>query len=182
MKKLMIVLLLSSFGLTGKAMKIDFGSEKDGISWMVINDGVMGGLSQGAVKLTNSSAILTGRISLENNGGFSAFRSSYDAFDLSAYKTVKIRYKLNGMACAFVLDVNRQFYLPNYKSKLPKTDGNWETIQFNLLEFQEEVLGKSTGNRLTKNQFSEIIRIGFITAEKRESDFELEVDWIEFLN
>ena len=34
--------------------RIDFGKQKDGSSWNVVNDGVMGGLSQG-------DAVLNGR-------------------------------------------------------------------------------------------------------------------------
>ena len=50
---------------------------KDGMSWQVVNDGVMGGLSEG--KLTPNLAgtmMFSGMLSLENNGGFSTFRSS----------------------------------------------------------------------------------------------------------
>ena len=56
--------------------KIDFGKKKDGRNWQVVNDGVMGGLSEGEAQLTDDSVVFKGNVSLDNNGGFSSLRSS----------------------------------------------------------------------------------------------------------
>jgi hypothetical protein len=53
-------------------MLIDFTDKKAGHQMNVVNDGVMGGLSQGAIEMTqNDSLLFKGNISLQNNGGFS---------------------------------------------------------------------------------------------------------------
>jgi len=50
----------------------DFTENKDTGNWMVVNDGVMGGLSKGTLTAgENGNAVFKGTISLENNGGFS---------------------------------------------------------------------------------------------------------------
>ena len=52
-------------------IKIDFGKEKGGKYWRVVNDGVIGCLSKGTKKLTANSMLFKGKVSLDNNGGFS---------------------------------------------------------------------------------------------------------------
>ena len=60
-------------------MTFDFGTKNSAASrdWRVINDGVMGGLSQGRALLTEESILFEGEISLENNGGFSSLKSPF---------------------------------------------------------------------------------------------------------
>jgi hypothetical protein len=42
-------------------------------AWFVLNDGVMGGVSQSRILASASTALLfTGNVSLENNGGFAS--------------------------------------------------------------------------------------------------------------
>ncbi len=45
--------------------KIDFGSEKVDGGWYVVNDGVMGGLSQSRIAFTKDAMIFQGNLSLE---------------------------------------------------------------------------------------------------------------------
>ena len=53
----------------------DFSKEVKPVGWLIINDGVMGGLSRGNISMDNeSNGIFWGRVSLENNGGFSLAR------------------------------------------------------------------------------------------------------------
>ena len=78
---LLLILMISS------TQKIDFGNGKDGQSWQVVNDGVMGGRSQGSKMLTENSMVFWGEVSLENNGGFSSL-----IFRISSYRNLK-RYR-----------------------------------------------------------------------------------------
>ena len=78
-------------------MLIDFTDKKAGHQMNVVNDGVMGGLSQGTIEMTqNDSLLFKGNISLQNNGGFSSFRIAGKLWDLSAWKGVEILVKGDG--------------------------------------------------------------------------------------
>ena len=78
-------------------MLIDFTDKKAGHQMNVVNDGVMGGLSQGIIEMTqNDSLLFKGNISLQNNGGFSSFRIAGKLWDLSAWKGVEILVKGDG--------------------------------------------------------------------------------------
>ena len=161
-------------------LKIDFGQSRDGRNWRVINDGVMGGLSQGSAYLTEDGLNFMGRISLDNNGGFASLRSPYRNMDLRSFKEVRIRYRAQGLKLGFRLELNRAFYLPYYKTDLRVSEGEWITESFLLNDFREYRLGKQTGATISDSELARIIRIGFICAEKKEGDFEIEIDFIEF--
>lgn len=173
----MITILLA---LLTQSLLIDFGKEKDGQAWQTINDNVMGGVSQGAHQFNDDCLVFSGKISFENNGGFSSVRSPYGNYDLSSYTKVKIRYKLTGLDMAFTLEKDRPYYMPKYRLLLPKTGDQWKTINVSLIEFKEYILGRKTGHTIPIGILSEIIRMGFINAEKAENKFRLELDYIHF--
>jgi len=176
-------LLVATFIIFGAAlgtMTIDFGSENKETDWYVINDGVMGGLSRSNVSYTADSFVFKGEVSLQNNGGFSSLRSEFSSFDLSNFKTVELRYRATGYNFALNLATSKVWYRPVYRTPIVATDGQWQTKVFNLLDFQEVVVGKATGSSLSSDKLKDIIRLGFITNEKRAGQFLLEVDYIRF--
>lgn len=179
MKLLAVILLVASTNLT--TMNIDFGTTTNQTDWYVINDGVMGGLSQSNVSYTTSSLVFAGQVSLENNGGFSSIRSPFDKYDLSDYSAVQIKYKATGYNFAFNLATSRVWYQPVYRVAIDDSNGQWVTKVFKLSHFNEVVVGKKTGAKLAQAKRNDIIRLGFITSEKRAGQFELEVDYIKFI-
>ena len=157
---------------------INFGTDKES-GWTVVNDGVMGGLSEGAVKYESDCLIFSGNLSLENNGGFSSLRSPLGSYDLSAYNKVQIRCKGSGGTFGFRLKNEDEFYLPYYQVEITPTE-NWETYSFNLSDFSKMRLGKSMPGEIDQKVLKKIIRLGFIKSDKREGNFEFQVDKIEF--
>lgn len=147
---------------------------------MIVNDGVMGGLSRGSVQFTDSSIVFAGNVSLENNGGFTSFRSPYGKYDLSEFNKVEIRYRLEGLNCAVSFDQNTRFWRPNHKMPLPATDGIWMTLEANLYELSQYQMGRETGRRMTKTSAGNTIRLGIITDSKKAGNFQLEIDYIKF--
>ena len=159
-------------------MKIDF-KDNSLRNWYVVNDGVMGGLSKGYISETETGVRFQGVVSLENNGGFSSFRGPTQRYDLSDYNEVTIRYRSTGVKVAFQLSVDQRFYYPNFKIKLPNSE-EWSTKTFALDEVRQYRLGYPTGGYLSQASKGDIIRLGFITDEKRAGDFEFEVDYVVF--
>ena len=55
---------------------IDFAAGPEG-RWMVVNDGVMGGVSRSTIRRGDDvgTAVFEGTLSLENNGGFASVRT-----------------------------------------------------------------------------------------------------------
>jgi len=160
--------------------RIDFGQGKQGANWQIVNDGVMGGLSQGRGGLTDSTLVFSGRVSLENNGGFASLRSPWARYDFADYEEVKIRYRLEGVGFAMVIETSPRWYEVNYKKTLPEKDGEWTIATLSLNEFKAYQVGRKLSNTLDEGIKSQVLRFGFISDEKRADEFLLEIDWIEF--
>lgn len=157
----------------------DFGQNKQGQDWRIINDTVMGGKSEAIVSFTSNTAILQGNLSLENNGGFSSFRSQFDDYDLSAYTHLKIRYNSHGRTFGIMLETSKFFFRPHYKYEI-NSGNKWETLTIPIKEFKQYRLGESTGEKIKENTFDDIIRIGCILLDKKQGEFKLEIDTIAF--
>ncbi len=100
----LIVLSLGALSLRGveeekrgEPMKIlmQFNGSRTELEWVAINDGVMGGLSQGTPAVSEGSLFFTGKLSLENNGGFSSVRASGD-FDFDGKTALTLRVRGDG--------------------------------------------------------------------------------------
>ena len=179
MKSLMLAFVLI-LGKPSQSALFDFGKAEIGKNWFIINDGVMGGLSQAEVILTDTSLKFKGEISLDNNGGFSSLRSPFKMMDLSSFKTLRIRYRSRMQNLDFVLENDRRFYKPNFKYNLPETNWEWNEIEFDLYESNAVIMGRSTDIKMSKTYLSELIRHGFICANKESGPFEIEIDYLKY--
>ena len=160
--------------------KFDFGLQKLGIDWAVMNDGVMGGLSKGKGWLTKNSLVLKGEISLANNGGFSSIRSQWGKLDLSEQTKVAVRYRSYGQTIALCFERSRRWWQPYYMLDLQPTNGEWKTITLDLKKAQKYSIARPRDAYFTKDIREEILRIGFMTNDKKETEFEFEVDYLMF--
>jgi hypothetical protein len=163
-------------------IKYDFGFEKEGFNWNIINDDVMGGLSKSTVDLTENSAVFSGYTSLKNNGGFASIRSPRGQKDLSKYDKVRIRFRSNtNREYAIRLGLYELYYKPNFKYFFKSESKDWKTIEFKLSEFKEYTLGRLTDSSIEWALLNKVLRIGIIVADKKEGPFQIEIDYIEFI-
>lgn len=168
------------FFMSTSEYTIDFGTACDTCDWFVVVDGVMGGLSEGKVTKTSESIIFKGEISLKNNGGFASYRNQYGTYDLSSYKEVTIRYKSTGQNFAFTLNNYRRFYNPNFKQELPVTNSVWKEVTLALSSFKKYRLGNLLSGHPSQEELANVIRMGFISNDKKASEFMIEIDYIRF--
>lgn len=179
MKYLVAIVLILPMGLS--KITFDFGEDCEKCNdWFVVVDGVMGGLSTGELAITENSFVLSGEISLDNNGGFASLRTPYASFNLSDYNTVTIKYRSTGQDFAFTLNKYRRFWYPNYKINLPITKGEWKEITCTLQEFKRYRLGRELSGHPDIDDLSKIIRLGFISNTKAATSYTFEVDFIKF--
>lgn len=158
---------------------IDFTKPDQLSNWRIVNDGVMGGLSQGKIRFDDEGMIFSGYVSLENNGGFTSFRSPYQRMDLSGFETIEIKYKSSGLDCALSFDQYTRFWRPNHKLKLPVSP-DWTTIKVPLNELKQYRMGDATGEQMDTEALANTIRLGFITDSKKAGDFVLHVAYVKF--
>ena len=65
-------------------------------AWRIINDTVMGGVSESRFVETDAGAAFTGTVSLENGGGFASVRAPEGRYDLSGGDGVRLTVRGDG--------------------------------------------------------------------------------------
>jgi NADH dehydrogenase [ubiquinone] 1 alpha subcomplex assembly factor 1 len=161
--------------MTTKITLYNFNSNTNPADWMVVNDGVMGGLSEGYFKVNDAGhGIFEGEVSLENNGGFSSIRHRLNLSDINPKGTVVIRLKGDGKNYQFRIKAkNRDYHSYQYTFS---TSGKWQEVEIPLTKFTPTFRGmKPNLPNFDKNTIQEI---GFLIANKKEESFRLEIDSI----
>ncbi|MFY0674098.1 MAG: CIA30 family protein [Bacteroidia bacterium] len=166
--------------LTTSGIVVDFGKKGNVNNWNIVNDGVMGGLSQSKAKVYKEYVEFGGEVSLDNNGGFASFCSPYGEYDLSDYAQVEIKYALDGQPCALTFENDYRYYFPNHKTFLPVTEGEWKVMTISLTDFEKYRMGVKQGVKMTEDQLKSITRMRFIVANKKAGKFNLKVDYLKF--
>ena len=145
-------------------------------NWYVVDDGVMGGRSQGSMRQDKEGhGIFAGSISLENNGGFSSVRYRLpEPMSTQGATHVVLKVKADGKNYQFrVTDQIRKRY--SYITTFT-TDGSWQEIIIPL----NSLYPSFRGRKLNMPNFSGTVlqEITFLIGNKRTEDFELLIDSI----
>lgn len=144
--------------------------------WKIVNDGVMGGLSHGSFSINaDGNGVFSGKVSLENNGGFSSVRYPMKSLAIADNTTIYIRLKGDGKEYQFrIKDKSsaNHSYITTFK-----TSGKWETVAIKLATLYPSFRGKKLDlPNFDKNFFEEI---AFLIGNKKNEAFELILDKIE---
>jgi monofunctional biosynthetic peptidoglycan transglycosylase len=174
-----------TFGFNPFAMEdslvFDFGEGKDFGRWTIINDGVMGGLSESKAQLNDDAVLFSGTVSLKNNGGFVSLRGPLGNYDLSEYTFCEIRYKSDtDRNFELLIEKETPFYLPKYRKKFGEKSEDWQTFKIPLRELEISRMGNTIAEGIDPKELAGIKRIGFILADKQEGDFRLWIDYLKF--
>ena len=156
----------------------DFTSENKSGRWMIVNDGVMGGLSQSELQLSDQNTVIfQGELSLENYGGFASVRTVPYRFDLAEYDGLSLRVLGDGRSYKLRLRTDTNMDGPAYEVEFDTTANVWLTV---YIPFQDAI-PTFRGRRLTNLPTlsgQQITQIGLMLADKQSGSFRLEVDWV----
>jgi len=146
--------------------------------WVVVNDGVMGGLSKGATQLNQNGMCFSGELSLKNNGGFSSIRQQVD-MNLSDCQGVRIRLLGDGRTYQLRLESDARYrnrWPVSFSGDIPTIAGEWVEVDVPFDKLRQSWRGQD----LSEYRFNPatIQRIGLILADKQPGDFKVEVAWI----
>ena len=188
--KLSPVLLLAMLALRGAEastpeasvtaptqLLMDFSND-DPVRWYAVNDGVMGGLSQGAPTRSGGQMRFSGVLSLANNGGFSSVRSRGQIFDLSDFEALRLRVQGDGRPYQLRLATDARFRGSpvSYGATFKTEAGRWIEVSIPLASLQPSYRGNALdGPPLDRSRVQEI---GLLIGDQREGPFSLLVDWI----
>jgi hypothetical protein len=146
--------------------------------WQVINDGVMGGLSKGEIRLENHGLKFNGSISTQNNGGFTSVYQSVPEMPQQV-SSVKINVKGDGKLYQLRLRSRVMGYDLAYKINVPTKIDTLQVFEFSLADFQASFRGRIiTDAPILKAET--ISHVGFLVTAKQVSTFALSISGIEF--
>ena len=153
----------------------NFNSDSNISNWRIVDDVVMGGRSNGEFRINNKGhGEFSGKISLENNGGFSSVRYFFETVDSSNYSKFLLRIKGDGKAYQFRVKANlnsRHSYIYKFS-----TTGDWQTIEIPFLDMSPSFRGYSLDIPNFNGDQMEEVR--FLIGNKKAESFTLLIDSI----
>jgi NADH dehydrogenase [ubiquinone] 1 alpha subcomplex assembly factor 1 len=171
--KRFFVMVLFLFATASAASLFEF-SGNQGL-WYIRNDSVMGGISSSQFRVQNGVLEFSGRIRLENGGGFAGLRTTSGRYDLSGFTGVRLRVRGDGKRYALQVgdDVgSRVSYWFDFATKA----GVWQEISVPFAAMRARRSGELV--RVRALDKSRIAFFGLITRTAQASRFKLEVDWM----
>lgn len=154
----------------------DFNKNADTQNWLVVDDVVMGGKSSGMFDLNGDGfGVFEGRISLDNNGGFSSVRYRFEKTLVKEYSTVHIKLRGDGKKYQFRIKAKSEDYY-SYISPF-QTTGEWQEIEIPMKDMYPSFRGRKLDQPNFSNDYFE--EITFLIGNKKEEVFQLLIDKIE---
>ena len=137
-------------------------------SW-IVNDGVMGGVSQSSLRQDEDGMFFEGVVSLENNGGFASMRSSV-RFPQGT-QLIELIAKGDGKRYKLVLRTElapRVTYVADFIA-LPTL----QTYRFNLSQFKSTFRGRDVDAPALS--FSDVIDFGILISNNQAGSFAIQL-------
>ena len=150
----------------------DFADPAAMRGWHIEDDGVMGGVSKGTfTRDRDGYAIFSGKVSLENDGGFSSVQCYFDPIDVSSYRTAVLRVRGDGKSYRFIVESEkdaRHHYVANFE-----TTGEWQEIRIPL----RQMYPVRRGNRLDLPDYpgQTMAQVRFMIANRKAETFRLQI-------
>lgn len=158
-----------SYSMQGQIDLFNINGENNANDWFIVNDGVMGGLSEGNFKILKDHAIFDGEVSTRNNGGFTMVRASIKDVDIKGKTKVVLKLKGDGKSYQFRVksDIGqRHAYVYEFK-----TSGDWEEISIPFNQLLPKFRGRSLDMPVFQGE--NLSEIAFLIGNKREESFQL---------
>ena len=153
----------------------DFNKTVKTNDWNIVDDVVMGGKSTGSFYLNKEgNGVFEGRVSLENNGGFSSLRYRFNNISTKNYTKIVLKVKGDGKTYQFRIKTkssDQHSYITHFD-----TTKNWETIELHLSNMHPTFRGSKLN--MANYQDESIEEIAFLIGNKKAEEFKLEIDSI----
>jgi NADH dehydrogenase [ubiquinone] 1 alpha subcomplex assembly factor 1 len=173
---LMAVLLMQVVADTALRPLLDFAGPAAAQKWQVVNDGVMGGVSDGRFTITEQGTLeFSGTLSLENNGGFASVRTRPTALDIQPGDTLVVRVRGDGREYVLNLYTKSRRMAFSYRAPLPTTKDEWTQVEIPLADFIPTAFGRRV-REMGPVEPDQINGLGFMLSDKQAGPFKLEVE------
>ncbi len=159
---------------SGSMTLFDFNSD-DEASWQVVNDGVMGGRSQGYVAVKEGVLHFTGTL-VTRGGGFTSVRTD-KSVGLQGYEGLELRVRGNGRSFEVEVSDGTRLRGRSVSRRAPfETSAEWAVVRVPFSTLRSTVFGQPV--RVEPVDLSKIGRFGLYILDGKDGPFRLEVDAI----
>jgi monofunctional biosynthetic peptidoglycan transglycosylase len=138
--------------------------------FLVVNDGVMGGISVSRVSYAEGSLLFDGVVSLEHNGGFASFRGPIAIPGQAEALVVALRG--DGKRYKFMLKPRSAAANWQYQSPF-QSDGDWQTLRFEPASFYASSRGRRV--KAPALEFGQVGSVGVLISDGQAGPFRLEI-------
>lgn len=160
-------------------MTLEDFSPGNHLEWQIINDGVMGGLSEGRFRInSDQTADFWGIVSLENNGGFASVRAVLNETVPGDFKKLKVRVKGDGKSYSFRIRTDENQDGAAYAVSFQTRKDEWTEHEFSPDDFTPTFRGR-TLSHLPPLKDLKLKQIGFLISDKQAGGFNLKIGWIK---
>ncbi len=160
-------------------MLFDFSGADAAKEWQTVNDGVMGGVSDGKFKITDKKTLeFYGTLSLENNGGFASVRSKARKLGLQKGDVLVARVRGDGRDYSMNLYVPKPLTAFSYRANVKTKKDEWIEVKLPLDKFEATSFGRVVKDAGPVDP-AEVNALGFLLGDKKAGPFKLEVEWIK---
>ena len=120
----------------------DFTEADPAKQWQTVNDGVMGGVSEGKFKITDAKTMeFFGTLSLANNGGFASVRTKAKKLSLEKDDTLVAKIRGDGRQYMLNLYPNKQRMAYSYRATVQTKKDEWIEVKVPLAKFEATSFG-----------------------------------------
>ena len=152
----------------------EFNSEDKAV-WRVVNDGVMGGRSQGYVTIKDGILRFDGAL-VTQGGGFTSVRAD-KSINLENYDGLELRVRGSGRTFEVAVDDGTRRGWRTVSRRAPfKTQNEWSLVRVPFDALKTTVFGRSVS--APPIDLSNVKRIGLYILDGIDGPFDLEIDEI----
>ncbi|PHX99340.1 MAG: CIA30 family protein [Planctomycetaceae bacterium] len=157
----------------------DFTGADSAKEWQTVNDGVMGGVSEGKFKITDTKTMeFLGTLSLANNGGFASVRTKAKKLDLEKGDTVVAKICGDGRVYMLNLYLNKPQIAFSYRATVQTKKDEWIEVKVPLDKFEATSFGRVVKDAGPVKP-EEVNSLGFMLSDKKAGPFKMEVESIK---
>ena len=152
---------------------MDFTNPQTMRDCWIVNDGVMGGVSQSALRPDAQGMFFEGQVSLENNGGFASMRSS--AQFPPGTQVLELLAKGDGKQYKLVLRTAiapRVTYAADFIA-----EPTWQTYRFQLNQFKATFRGQDV--HAPTLSFFDVTEFGILISNSQAGSFAIQLKTLQ---
>ena len=147
----------------------------------IVNDGVMGGVSDSQMVVADT-ATFSGKLSLENNGGFASVRMRWPFVDRNSMdntQSLLLTVKGDGLKYQFRLRTHQGFDGAAYVHSFTSQAGQQQVVRMSAEDFTPQYRGRQLTDQ-PPLRWADVVQMGVLVADQQQGPFAIELIALEW--